>query len=378
MKLPGALGSLYLMGFDRVIAQKSSSSKGSWFATENDEFQMMKQFSFSTPLTISPTPRKTSPPTTSSPTEGPTFFPTNEPTFLPTYLTSPPTEGPTSAKTPAPTDFVCSELETQDFSEYNTRLEELYTEVSYVGAFNGDDPDRLDALNFVRDERLCASPTRMVQRYISALFYFSTNGENWNAANFEGEEWLSPEHECEWGSLECTKDQIIDQISVDSSNLSGTIPVEICKLPLLEVIDLDDNKIRGKIPSNIGKCDNLRTLDLDNNRLVGSIPDTLFDLKLLEILDLDNNNLTGALSGKIGRFTELAYLSLFDNIFTGTIPQAIAKLENLQVIYLDLNEFTGTVSGGFCDRKYTDFTTDCAAAGQDKKVECSCCTNCPP
>jgi len=270
---------------------------------------------------------------------------------------------------------VCPELETQDFSEYNARLEELYTEVSYVGAFNGNNPDRLDALNFVRDERLCASPAQMVQRYISALLYFSTNGENWNAKKFEGEEWLSPEHECEWGSLECNEDQIIKKIGLDSSNLSGTIPFEICGLPLLEVIDLDDNNIGGSIPLNIGKCENLKVLDMDNNQLVGSIPNTLFELKLLESLDIDSNNLTGTLSRKIGRFTELSYLSLFANVFTGTIPRAIAKLEKLEIIYLDLNEFTGTVSGGICDRTYTDFTTDCSA-GQANEVECGCCTNC--
>jgi len=270
---------------------------------------------------------------------------------------------------------VCPELKTQDFSEYNARLEELYTEVSYDGAFNGSDPDRLDALNFVRDERLCASPTRLVQRYIAALFYFSTNGENWNLKDGL-EDWLSPAHECEWGGFECPDDQIVDRFSLDSSNLSGTIPFEICKLPLLDTVDLDDNEIGGEIPSNIGKCENVKVLDLDNNQLVGSIPDTLFELELLQSLDLDGNNLTGTLSGKIGRFTQLRYLSLFDNGFTGVIPTSIARLTKLQIGYLDGNDFTGTIlsSGGICALDFDEFTTDCNAA--NAKVTCDCCTNC--
>jgi len=270
---------------------------------------------------------------------------------------------------------VCPELETQDFSEYNARLEELYTEVSYDGAFNGSNPDRLDALNFVRDERLCASPTRMVQRYIAALFYFSTNGENWDA-KVALEDWLSPTHECEWGGLECTENQVIDKISLVSSNLSGTIPIEICKLPLLEKVDLDDNAIGGRIPLNIGTCTNLKILDMDNNQLVGKIPNTLFELELLRVIDLDTNNLTGTLSEKIGLLTELRYLSLNDNGFTGTIPAEIGALEKLEIGYLDNNDFTGTIldSGGICAIAFDEFNTDCN--GANAKVTCECCTNC--
>jgi len=396
MKLSGAVASLYLMGFDRVLSV-SDADPGNWFPAENAEFQMMKQFSFSTP-TISPTPRKTSSPTTLSPTEGPTseptFLPTFttspptkapttlDPTFLPTFMTSPPTKSPTTSlpTTTPPTGFMCPELETQDFSEYNKKLVEIYSEVSFDGAFIGNDrrnADRRAALNFVRDERLCASPPRMVQRYISALFYFSTNGENWNAAEFEdgSVNWLSPEHECEWEGLKCTEDQVIDKTQLDSSNLSGTIPFEICKLPLLKEIDLDDNEIGDTIPSNIGQCKNLRVLDLDNNQLVGSIPDSLFNLDLLEILDIDSNNLTGTLSSKIGRLTELKYLSLFTNGFTGTIPGQIANLVNLEVAYFDANDFTGTISNGICKASFDELTADCGA-GQNQKVECDCCTNC--
>jgi hypothetical protein len=64
---------------------------------------------------------------------------------------------------------------------------------------------------------LCPSDTKLIQRYVLALFYFSTNGDYWlqcsstNEFNdcgvqtpFQGAfRYLSNKHECDWAGIDC-------------------------------------------------------------------------------------------------------------------------------------------------------------------------------
>eukprot|EP00588_Corethron_pennatum_P032054 CAMPEP_0194347528 /NCGR_PEP_ID=MMETSP0171-20130528/106036_1 /TAXON_ID=218684 /ORGANISM="Corethron pennatum, Strain L29A3" /LENGTH=711 /DNA_ID=CAMNT_0039114787 /DNA_START=372 /DNA_END=2508 /DNA_ORIENTATION=- len=336
-----------------------------------------------------PTENATNSPTvtrTNSPTINPTELASNGRTGLPTQtLTESPTKVisvlPPISSSPTTTPDPCPELGMRFSKEYVERLNEIYGEVSDLNTFDGSDDtalvDRIDALNFILGESLCADPARMIQRYISALFYFATDGENW----ILNSGWLSLAHECEWEGIVCTDEKIITRINLDGNALAGTLPGEVCGLPLLNRIDLDSNFMEGTIPAKIGKCQNLRNFDMDNNNIIGSIPNSLFNITLLKALDMDSNGLTGTISSKFSNFLNLEHLSLYNNQFTGTIPQAISSLKNLRIAYFDNNNLVGSMPSQICRNRENpgileQLTADCL--GKIPKVICenNCCVNC--
>eukprot|EP00588_Corethron_pennatum_P035638 CAMPEP_0194345604 /NCGR_PEP_ID=MMETSP0171-20130528/104952_1 /TAXON_ID=218684 /ORGANISM="Corethron pennatum, Strain L29A3" /LENGTH=647 /DNA_ID=CAMNT_0039112615 /DNA_START=551 /DNA_END=2494 /DNA_ORIENTATION=- len=342
----------------------------------------------STLPTIAPTGFPTKYPTksvTRAPSKLPTNVPTESPTDNPTRSpTLTPTESPTtlSPTTSAPTSFICVELQTQDATAYVEKLKTIYRGVSGKNVqFSNNSSDRSNAFNFIRDERFCANPPEMIQRYISALFYFSTKGDNWE----ESISWLSSRHECEWKGIKCDKNLIITSIERDENNLAGTIPYELCGLPLLKKLDLDNNQIGGTIPRGIGRCRNLQTLDIDTNLIIGSFPESIFDIPDMMVLDVDKNMLTGTLSNKFGNWEELQFLSIYSNEFEGGIPESLGKLKKLSLAYLDNNNLTGMMPNAVCknvpgnegsasNSKLFELTADCK--GSNLKVICDCCTAC--
>lgn len=75
---------------------------------------------------------------------------------------------------------------------------------------------------------------RLIQRYVLAVFYYSTSGDKWK----ENTDWLSGENECTW----CTMNSDIDSpvcnetdgryidIDLEDNGLSGMVPVELALL----------------------------------------------------------------------------------------------------------------------------------------------------
>lgn len=214
-----------------------------------------------------------------------------------------------------------------------------------------------------------ADDIRVIQRYVLATLFFSTNGNDWT----ETYEWLSDDHECNWNMEE--KDWLLDMtptmhgvecddkgffdfdgkphvigIRLDSNNLDGPLPAEISALsslegiylgnnalvgsldenifalPKLREIDLAQNDLLGKIPTNLSE--GLSKIDLTSNRLVGSIPESIWVLDQLRYLGLGNNpDLTGAISPKISN-TNLEYINLSNVDLSGSsLPDSIGALD---------------------------------------------------
>jgi hypothetical protein len=96
--------------------------------------------------------------------------------------------------------------------------------ISNEDAFNDVMSPQYQAAQWVSDEDPLALPigdAQFVQRYILAVFYFSTNGDEWDncgrndpicGGDPDEESWLSEASECVWVGLNCTNNANVDQI----------------------------------------------------------------------------------------------------------------------------------------------------------------------
>jgi hypothetical protein len=95
--------------------------------------------------------------------------------------------------------------------------------ISGMRAF--DDPENPISLALkwlVEDDlrHMCPGDENIPQRYILALLYFSTNGDDWmkcrrdDMAPCVGKNFLSVYHECEWGGITCDSNERIQKINL--------------------------------------------------------------------------------------------------------------------------------------------------------------------
>mmetsp|Transcript_7023 Transcript_7023/g.12730 ORF Transcript_7023/g.12730 Transcript_7023/m.12730 type:complete len:551 (+) Transcript_7023:48-1700(+) len=197
--------------------------------------------------------------------------------------------------------------------------------------FDADGPsssaDRIAALEWLIDDipsNILHTPDglfgyylewKMIQRYILAVLYFSTNGPGWiNSMHF-----MTSERECEWhaGHVAENKNEIsspkgasfkgvscnkkswqIQGIDLNMNNAVGTIPPEISFLnESMRGFSLGYNAISSTIPSSLGQLSKLWCLDLSHNCLSGDIPEDIIHLPdLLKLKLLGNPMLTGNLN----------------------------------------------------------------------------------
>jgi len=151
---------------------------------------------------------------------------------------------------------------------------------------------------------------KMIQRYILAVLYFSTNGPEW----MDSLHFLSSKEECEWHAwqvdtdkmvtsstkgVECDEPWQIRGINLAYNNAVGTIPPEISFLnESMKTINIGYNAIYSTIPSSFGKLSKLTTLTLSHNCLSGHIPEDIAQLPhLIRVKLFGNPMLTGNLTG---------------------------------------------------------------------------------
>ncbi|KAL3766994.1 hypothetical protein ACHAWU_004492 [Discostella pseudostelligera] len=296
------------------------------------------------------------------------------PTPVPTTLT--PTISPSMSPT-YPCDLPPEERE--------FLIRELMSIYSNPDLFDDPTTPQAQALNWITNEDaifpvLCPNQdgigckmngqmNPMVQRYILAVFYFATNGDNWSqcsapddfeseasveAANLECERvvtpygvtndrvgdnssdaWLSPVNECEWGGVACwgadtpNLNLCVDQLDFENDGLSGELITELSVLNSMRFLLLERGEIGGTIPAEYSELERLLILDMDFNDLTGSIPEGIYDLSALQQMDLNDNDITGTISTRIGDLSQLAFFQVDHNLLSGTIPSQMGLLTNL-------------------------------------------------
>ena len=316
---------------------------------------------------VGPTPAVTLDPTR-RPTPNPTPKPTPSPTRKPTP--SPTTETPTLSPTPAPTTS-CGI--TQD--ERRSQIVDILSVISFPDLFDDPDSPQRKALDWIIDEdglELCpdddeeGADSSLVQRYALAVFYYSTNGDEWKQCNapedFENQQsiddantacklttinattifpndfrgtnaWLTPESECLWGGISCYAANTpnafeVNVVEFENNGLAGTLPAEMEQLTKMRFFALERGALTGPIPSSFGNLQSLLLLDFDFNQLDGPLPSALWTLTSLRQLDLNDNKFSGELSGDIGLLRQLRFFQIDNNMMEGEIPSGLGDVPN--------------------------------------------------
>ena len=291
--------------------------------------------------------------------------------ILPVFPTKSPVTFPTPTMTQAPSSPINPTTFPSSFSTLSER-EEL---IKILEPFLPDDGQGFDemfspqsrALDWLLQNALLSSydTEKIVTRFALAVFYFSTDGDNWA----ENRGWLSDTDECNWYAASlvtpCNLDGRYSSLVLGDNNIRGTLPAELSMLSnsltkvdlggtmtgvipneygyltRLQSLRLQGKGVSGGIPANFSRLKALTDLELSRNSLSGTIAPQLFkSLTNLEVLDLGNNKFSGQISSEISYADKLTELSLEDNNLRGTIPSQIANLGKLKALRLDNNGFT--------------------------------------
>ncbi|KAL7518120.1 hypothetical protein ACHAWX_002979 [Stephanocyclus meneghinianus] len=353
-------------------------------------------------------------------TSAPTLLNTPEPTLVPTPK---PIPKPSVEPTQAPT-FPCRITPDARVTELTNILATVSTRVDLNTA---NSPQNL-ALNWILNDdlaQICPSDDAVerdviIQRYVIALFYYSTNGNDpinnptWrecaapnlfnqasvNVANdmctltttnstqiFPDDvrgtnAWLTPDSVCTWGGVSCYPESSsnagkVNAVELENNGVEGNLPYELEQLNMMRWFSSERGSLSGPIPSTIGKIESLLLLDMDFNKLSGTLPESLWSLTQLRQLDLNDNEFTGTLSNSIGDLSELRFFQIDNNNMVGTIPDSLGDALNFGLIGLSGNNFVGAMPSAVCDLRPSPLqtlVTDCSIA-------CSipdCCTSCVP
>jgi len=177
---------------------------------------------------------------------------------------------------------------------------------------------------------------RVIQRFALATFWFAL------AVRYDTlRSWLVPTSECEWGSLSCNDQSMVDALNGGYSiSLGGNVPPEIALLSSLESFVGSYSDLEGTIPTHFGRLTLLTRLWLDYNSLEGPIPSEIGLMTKLTSLLIVGTGVNGTIPTEIGVLVSLRQLDLSNNDLSGPIPSEIANLANLTSFAYEENNLT--------------------------------------
>ncbi|KAM7525068.1 hypothetical protein LguiA_014970 [Lonicera macranthoides] len=129
------------------------------------------------------------------------------------------------------------------------------------------------------------------------------------------------------------------------NDLNGTIPDELCKLPL-ESLNLYENKLEGYLPESIAKSPNIYELRLFGNRLSGELPRDLGKNSPLMFVDVSNNQFSREIPEGLCDKGVLEEFLVIYNSFSGKIPASLGECRSLTRVRLAYNKLSGEVPAG--------------------------------
>ena len=363
--------------------------------------------------TSPPRPGATAAPTgipaaaTSSPTMAITAKPTMATTQSPTD--SPTATSPTMVPSLSPIDtvknFLVAQFPTSASALQNTTSPQFLALQWIAQEFVSSGNRRL-----LRDRQLQQASNattttmdwRLVQRWVLAVLYFSTGGNDTAAGNFtttwtSATGWLQLANECQWDFVLCDSSGRVSELTIQSNALAGTIPPEVGLFANgLVKLSLNSNELEGTLPTSLGLLTALTRLFLQGNQLTGSLPTEMGEMVAMQFLslsrnlfagpipsqlgnvvglitlDLDRTDLSGTIPTQLGRMTGLELISLGSTSISGTIPTQFGDLPLLSSVKVARTNLVGSMPQGICSSSSgaQDIQADCL------EVNCTCCTTC--
>lgn len=163
--------------------------------------------------------------------------------------------------------------------------------------------------------------------------------------------------ENQFDNIRCDKDGYVVYLSLYSSEdpdtgepdyLTGPLPKDWYKFSRIQELTIDSSDLSGTLPAYWGYMKTLRRLSIQSSvgrssaGIKGPIPTHWGALKNLERLQVSNlDTLSGKLPSELGLLKKLKELDLSGNSFNGILPLSIALLPSLKWLYLGGNKFIG-------------------------------------
>ncbi|XP_037422688.1 receptor-like protein EIX1 [Triticum dicoccoides] len=145
---------------------------------------------------------------------------------------------------------------------------------------------------------------------------------------------------CSWNKL--------TYLHVDSTNLTGRLPIKLEPLSNLIYLDLSLNKLAGHVPLWIGELTKLAVLDLSNNNLDGFIHEGhLSGLESLEILWLSNNFIALTVNSTWVPPSNLTSIALGSCLLGPKFPPWLRWLTRLEILIISNTSISDTLPDWF-------------------------------
>jgi hypothetical protein len=176
----------------------------------------------------------------------------------------------------------------------------------------------------------------LVQRYVLATLYYSTNGAGWTHNAY----WLNHSvHECLWYS----RDKFLDLVSPDNYSWVEVAHFNPCELAP-EVMDqlqfgsndsfmykhlwLYSNEMQGTIPLEMYLLTDLRSMSVYGNAgLKGPLSSNIESLTNLEAVYFSAMPFGGSLPTELGILSSLRTIDIYDAQVEGTLPSELGLLQ---------------------------------------------------
>ncbi|KAK7247507.1 hypothetical protein RIF29_42390 [Crotalaria pallida] len=131
----------------------------------------------------------------------------------------------------------------------------------------------------------------------------------------------------------------LQNLTLKSTNLSGSLPTVTNCTHSLSLIDLSHNTLTGI--TDFSGCTNLRHLNLSYNNFSSTVP-SFGHSSSLEYLDISGNNFSGDFSGQLSGCQNLTYFNASSNKFSGFVP-TLRRGSTIKFLYLAGNKFRGEI-----------------------------------
>ncbi|KAM7462034.1 hypothetical protein LguiA_030155 [Lonicera macranthoides] len=144
----------------------------------------------------------------------------------------------------------------------------------------------------------------------------------------------------------------LEVLEIDTNQLSGSLPNQICHGGKLEKFTVNDNQLTGHIPKSFRNCQSLSRVRFDGNKLTGNISEAFGIYPNLQFMDISNNEFYGEISDNWSRCKQLSKLAIAKNNLTGSIPVAFRNATQLRELDLSSNHLVGEIPKEFGKLKY--------------------------